>query len=243
MTPPKTTLPPPVDIPSAYQFVDRTGLTYGRLLVLYFAGRSKSRRALWVCRCSCGTEAVFDAHSIANGNTRSCGCLNNELRVERGRTQNVTHGNSRKGRRTREYISWASMKDRCLNERFREWKYWGGRGITIHLEWVVSFETFLRDMGPRPEGTSLDRINNEGNYEPGNCRWATPKEQVANQRKNEFCGYGHAMTPDNIKYHGIQRYCIQCRLRLEKNRKPRDWKADGIRRRERKRMALGDISK
>jgi hypothetical protein len=88
--------------------------------------------------------------------------------------------------RSREYSSWVNMRARCLNPRSKSFKYYGGRGITVCRRWHWSFPNFLKDMGPRPESTTLDRINNDGNYEPGNCRWATAKQQQSNKRKKIF---------------------------------------------------------
>lgn len=93
-------------------------------------------------------------------------------------------------KRSREYVSWRSMIDRCTNPRSPNYVRYGGRGITVCPEWRASLAVFVADMGPRPEGTSLDRINNDGNYEPGNCRWATPKQQTNNARSNVFVEIG-----------------------------------------------------
>lgn len=99
----------------------------------------------------------------------------------KGNQSKLKHGHSTATQRSPEYYSWRSMKDRCLNPKATNFKNWGGRGIRIHPEWMC-FENFLRDMGERPPGTSLDRIDNKGNYEPGNCRWATRTEQGRNSR-------------------------------------------------------------
>jgi hypothetical protein len=118
-------------------------------------------------------------YHLRGGRVKSCGCLRKEKVVENGRTNpsNLQHGMC--GSPT--YISWENMRQRCDNPNATGWERWGGRGITLCERWD-SFENFLADMGERPEGTTLDRIDNDGNYEPGNCKWSTSKEQQANTR-------------------------------------------------------------
>jgi hypothetical protein len=171
-------------------FVDLTGAVYGRLTVLRLGHRIGGRHA-WLCRCECGTEKVIASQSMRSGNTKSCGCLNEEVRslmtaernrANKGKTQWLRHGHKRGtepgGSPT--YLSWKSMKVRCDNPTGRSRCY---VGIEICDRWRV-FSNFLADMGERPEGMTLDRINPFGNYEPGNCRWATPGQQRMNTRKN-----------------------------------------------------------
>jgi hypothetical protein len=126
------------------------------------------------CRCDCGTLAEVDKWTVVHGTSKSCGCYLKEVMSK----INLTHGRSR----TPEYGSWLAMKKRCTDENYGEFKYYGGRGISICDRWK-KFENFIADMGIKPSPIhSIDRINNDGNYEPSNCRWATPSTQTLNQR-------------------------------------------------------------
>lgn len=151
------------------------GAVYGRLTVL---GKGKGK--FWLCKCTCGKKTSVSAHKLIVGHTRSCGCL----LVERRGKASITHG-AAVGGRTKEFSIWAKMRDRCkpgMGGKSRE--NYAGRGITVCDRWQ-SFENFLADMGPCPSPKhSLDRINNDGNYEPGNVRWATALEQGRNKRNN-----------------------------------------------------------
>ena len=150
----------------------KVGKLFGRLLVL--APVYKDGVPAWECKCSCGNR-----HTVKNvdlKNTKSCGCFRRDL----GRANKVhgMHG-------TPTYEAWHAMKQRCLNPNHKAWKNYGGRGITVCRKWANSFEAFLLDMGERPDGASLDRIDNAKGYRPSNCRWSTAVEQARNRRTNK----------------------------------------------------------
>lgn len=145
------------------------GQRFGRLIVLGMVVE-KGKKTRLRCRCDCGNEATPMAENVLRGRTKGCGC--------KVLTGNHIHGMWG----TPEYKSWNMMLQRCTNPRHHRWKNYGGRGIHVCDRWLASFEAFYADMGPRPPKTSIDRIEVNGHYEPGNCRWADAQTQARNKR-------------------------------------------------------------
>ena len=165
--------------------VDLTGQRFGRLLV---TARAASRHgARFHCICDCGSQVVARASNLRGGYTRSCGCLKYEETSKRRRK----HGHSVP--ETSEYRTWKSLKGRCNNPNDKAFHNYGDRGITICDRWRNSFENFFADMGPRPPNLSLERIDNDGNYEPGNCVWDTRRKQNRNQRRTKLTEHKAAL--------------------------------------------------
>lgn len=169
------------------RFIDLTGKQFGRLTVLERA--TGGGYVKWRCRCSCGNEVVVHGTSLKSGDTRSCGCLKGELTSVR----KTVHGDTG----SRLYRIWICMKKRCFNPNAHSYKMYGGRGITVCDEWRNNYASF-RDWALAngySEDLSIDRIDNNGNYEPKNCRWATIAQQDNNRRNNRFIPfYGEIYT-------------------------------------------------
>jgi hypothetical protein len=145
------------------------------MTVISHAGTSKDKATLWLCKCDCGNEKIVRGKHLKNGFIQSCGCLRNELARERLTSHKKTG--------SKIYEKWTGMIQRCTNPKGDHYHRYGGRGIKVHPAWM-DFETFYRDVGDFPKGMTLDRINNNGNYEPGNVRWATQKQQNNNKENN-----------------------------------------------------------
>jgi hypothetical protein len=154
--------------------IDIASQRFGRLTVIEFSKVNSWHEAIWLCRCDCGNETLVAGSSLRTGNTQSCGCL-------RRLGSRRTHG--RTG--TSEYRTWRVMRERCSNPNNKDYKDYGGRGIKVCARWD-KFENFYADMGPRPKGLTLGRIDNEDDYYPENCKWETWIEQARNRRPRRF---------------------------------------------------------
>lgn len=153
------------------------GSVFGRLTVI---GSSPKRgnNIAWTCTCTCGKTVSVAGTSLRLGRTQSCGCLRIQRLIE-AKGRNRIHGQA--VNRTATYRCWTGLRERCFNPRHQGYSNYGGRGITVCPQWN-SFEQFQADMGERPFGMSIDRIDNDKGYEPTNCRWATPVQQMRNRR-------------------------------------------------------------
>lgn len=162
---------------------DFTGFHKNKVTILGPTGNKNcSGKSLWYCRCDCGKEFIAVGSNVKSGNTRSCGCHNLQRIREQG-LSNKTHGLSNSD----EYHIWRGIKQRCRNPNNKDYHRYGARGIDILDEWFESFESFYNYLGPRPsEQHSVERIDNHGDYEPGNVKWATQKEQSNNTRSNHL---------------------------------------------------------
>lgn len=157
------------------------GSRFGRLEVVESAG-STGRDRLWKCLCDCGTCVVVITARLRSGHTRSCGCLVSEITAAR----NKKHGHTTGGKFSPEYHSWVAMISRCYNVNTKGYKSHGAKGVTVCDEWRESFLAFFEHMGPRPDGTTLDRTLGTEGYKPGNCRWANPRDQANNRANTIF---------------------------------------------------------
>ena len=190
----------------AHNRLDLSGRRFGNLLVIRSAGtrsvgKNNDQKSIWVCVCDCGNERIIFGSSLSGGKSRSCGCVERDRR----RKHKVSD--------TRTYRIWQAMLGRCRYEKHSLWHRYGGRGITVCVRWQ-SYENFLSDMGEAPEGMSIERNNNDGNYCPENCRWATRKEQARNTSRNRWIEFNgkRQILKDWAKDLGIDQSSLRQRL-------------------------------
>ncbi len=204
---------------------DLIGKRFGRILVLSKGPMIGKNRA-WLCACDCGVVLTIRGDALKSGQM-SCGCL----AIEHASAANKIHGMCN----TAEHSAWSSMIGRCYNPKSRRYALYGGRGISVCDRWLAKFSSFYTDMGPRPsDGHSLDRIDSNGNYEPGNCRWADIETQNRNRSNvRRWVVAGREMTiPEIAEHTGYTKNCIHLRFR-------NGWTIDEVLagRRDRKRKA------
>lgn len=169
------------------KLIDRTGQRYGMLVIVGKNDELSGKNIYWDYICACGASGATTTTRLTSGQ-KSCGCHTHEMIVER----NTTHGHAKKSGSSPTYSSYRAMIARCKYPSQDQYKYYGGRGISVCGRWLngdglkSGYECFLADMGPRPDGMTIDRLDVDGNYEPGNCRWSSQQEQMLNTRASKF---------------------------------------------------------
>jgi hypothetical protein len=205
--------------------IDITGQRFSRWTVIRRAPSARDTR--WLCRCDCGESRKVVATSLQRGASKSCGCLQRELVAALMTVRHRRHGEASRHKPSSEYCAWIAMRVRCSKPGNRSFKYYGGRGIKVCDRWLKSYENFLADMGRKPSSKhSINRINNDGNYEPSNCCWATKSEQARNRRfaairlpDGRFGStYGHSVngiSPGHRVWENMKARCINSHVTSE----------------------------
>lgn len=198
--------------------VDISGHRFGRLLAVEKSHHKKGTW-YWHCICDCGQKVVVVGATLRSGATKSCGCFRKEIIAKN--QKRPQHGHCINGKITPEYHAWAGMLQRCVNPSEPSYRNYGARGITVCDHWRDSFENFLADMGPRPSSRhSIDRHpDNNGNYEPTNCRWATSTEQGNNKRTNRLV----TIDGENLSFTNAVRKYSSVGIRTARGRVGRGW--------------------
>lgn len=203
----------------AARIKDMPGKRFSRLTVIrevaplvHYTEKRRVAVRMFECKCDCGTVKTIRMFSLRNGSTLSCGCYHNEMSVLQARK----HGDASHEYKAVEYTAWLNMKKRCESPKCSRFKDYGGRGIAVCERWRNSYKNFIADMGRKPSPMhSIDRINNDGNYEPGNCRWALPKEQARNNSRNRHVSFEGRSMPlsEACELTGLPYDIVKARLR------------------------------
>jgi hypothetical protein len=193
------------------KLIDIKGQKFGKATVLYQGETRKNGGSNWVCLCDCGEKFVAIGSNLRNGSTASCGCVAKAWATHMGSNKGyitiraekmVKHGAKRRNKMTVEYRTWLGMKRRCYDKNFKDYPGWGGRGIGVCEKWRNDFSAFLADMGTRPNGCSIDRIDPNRDYSPENCRWATAAQQGGEHKRSN-----RQVTVDGVFFDSVAAAC------------------------------------
>lgn len=178
--------------------IELAGHLFGKLVVISDAPSTKAGRAMWLCECECGKSVLVSGKELRSGNTKSCGCLKGEKLTKANKERKGERRVAQRNADHPDYQRWKGMKTRCYNPNSHRYADWGGRGVRICKEWFHDFKSFAKyiddNLGRCPQGWTIDRINNEKHYEPGNVRWASPALQYQNTRRFYQVGYPKIIT-------------------------------------------------